>query len=136
MTKFRDRYRVESARLPDWDYRSAGWYFVTACTEDRMPFFDHVADGEMILSPVGEIVAEEWSQTPDVRPNVILDEWIIMPNHLHGIIVIVDTPRPVETPFPAETPRRGVSTTARADAARCWRASAIAHLPTQPGDHP
>ena len=105
MTKFRDRYRVESARLPGWDYRAAGWYFVTVCAKDHIPFFGHVADGEMILSPTGEIVVEEWRRTPEVRPNVVLDEWIVMPNHLHGIIVIVDTPQPVETP------RRGVSTT-------------------------
>ena len=122
MTKFRDRYRVESARLPGWDYRAAGWYFVTVCTRDRYPFFGHVVDGEMILSPIGEIVAEEWLRTPEVRPNVVLDEWIVMPNHLHGIIVIVDTPDivgtpdTVETPDIVETPRRGVSTTARADA--------------------
>ena len=123
MTKFRDRYRVESARLPGWDYRTAGWYFVTICTRDRFPFFGQVADGDMILSPMGEIVAEEWQRTPEVRPNVALDEWIIMPNHLHGIIVIVDTadpvvetPGPVETSRPVETPHRGVSTNRGADA--------------------
>jgi putative transposase len=105
VTKFRDRYRVESARLPGWDYRTAGWYFVTVCTKDRIPFFGRVVDGDVILSRMGEIVTEEWQRTPEVRPNVVLDEWILMPNHLHGIIVIVDTPDPVETP------RRGVSTT-------------------------
>jgi putative transposase len=104
MTKFRDRYRIESARLPGWDYRTAGWYFVTVCTRDHTPFFGHVVDDDMILSPIGEIVAEEWQRTPEVRPNVDLDEWIIMPNHLHSILVIVDTPDIVETP------RRGVST--------------------------
>jgi putative transposase len=57
-----------------------------------------VVDNDMILSPVGQIVAEEWQRTSEVRPNVTLDEWIVMPNHLHGILVI------------SETPLRGVST--------------------------
>ena len=107
MTKFKDKYRVESTRLPGWDYASAGWYFVTICTRDRVPFLGDVVDGEMYLSPIGEIVAEEWQRTPQVRSNVTLDEWVIMPNHIHGIIVIVaGTPR-------VKTPRRGVSTTGR-----------------------
>ncbi len=55
----------------------------------------------MHLSPIGEIVAEEWLKTPQIRPNVLLDEWVIMPNHIHGIIVITSR---------VETPRRGVST--------------------------
>jgi REP element-mobilizing transposase RayT len=111
MTKFRDRYRVESARLPGWDYRAAGWYFVTVCTQDHIPFFGDVVDGDVALSPIGEIVAEEWVRTPEVRPNVVLDEWIVMPNHLHGIIVITDSPDTVGMPRPmVETPRRGVST--------------------------
>jgi hypothetical protein len=104
MTKFRDRYRVESARLPGWDYRTAGWYFVTVCTKDRIPFFGRVVDGDVILSRMGEIVTEEWQRTPEVRPHVVLDAWILMPNHLHGIIVIVDTPDPVET-TPTPRPR-------------------------------
>jgi len=112
MIKFGDRYRVESARLPGWDYRTAGWYFVTVCTKDHIPFFGHVVDGEMILSPTGEIVAEEWRRTPEVRPNVVLDEWIVMPNHLHGILVIVETPR-----RGVSTTRRGVSTTRQGDSA-------------------
>ncbi len=102
MEKFRGRYRVESARLQGWDYRAAGWYFVTVCTKDRVPFFGDVINGEMVLSPIGRIVAEEWQRTPEIRSNVVLDEWVIMPNHLHGILVIVDTPDAV-----VETPRRG-----------------------------
>jgi len=105
MEKFRGRYRVDSARLAGWDYRTTGWYFITVCTKDHIPFFGHVMDGEMILSPIGQIVAEEWQRTPEIRPNVMLDAWVIMPNHMHGILVIVDMPD-----TSVETPRRGVST--------------------------
>ncbi|MBI5712422.1 MAG: transposase [Chloroflexi bacterium] len=100
MTLFRNKYRIESTRLRNWDYAGAGWYFVTLCTRNRELFFGDVKEGEMILSPVGEIIAEEWLKTKEVRVNVELDEWIVMPNHVHGIIVIT---------HPVETSRRDVS---------------------------
>jgi putative transposase len=106
MTKFKDKYRVESTRLPGWDYAGAGWYFVTICTRNRECLFGDIVDGEMHLSSIGEIVAEEWQKTPGIRPNVVLDEWVIMPNHLHGIIVILEPPDRA-----VETSRRDVSTT-------------------------
>ena len=105
MTKFRGQYRVESARLPGWDYASAGWYFVTLCTRDHVCFLGDVVDGRIQLSSLGEIVAEEWQKTPQIRPNVELDEWIVMPNHVHGIIVIL--PDPVETAGGPSLHRRG-----------------------------
>ena len=101
MTLFKGKYRIESARLRGWDYASAGWYYITVCTRNRVCFLGDVAEGIMHLSPIGEIVAEEWQKTETIRPNVELDEWIIMPNHLHGIIVLNHA---------IETPRRGVST--------------------------
>lgn len=108
MTKFKDKYRVESNRLKGWDYSSPGYYFVTIVTQNRTAWFGEVVDAKMVLSPVGEIVAEEWRKTAIIRSNVELDAWVIMPNHIHGIIVIV--PGIVETPRAVETPRRGVST--------------------------
>ena len=113
MTLFKGKYRVESTRLRGWDYASAGWYFVTLCTRNRECVWGEVVNGAVRLSPMGEIVAEEWRKTEQIRANVALDEWVIMPNHVHGIIVIknnpiVETPH-VETPH-VETPRRGVST--------------------------
>jgi REP element-mobilizing transposase RayT len=123
---FKDRYRIESTRLKGWDYSQAGAYFVTLCTRQRECFFGEVIDREMHLSPIGEIVTAEWQRTPQVRTNVELDEWVVMPNHLHGIIVIthrvattdgvetfrgVKTFRGVETFRAVETFRRNVSTT-------------------------
>ncbi len=125
MTLFKNKYRIESTRLRNWDYASAAWYFVTLCTRNREMFFGDVKEGEMILSPAGEIVAEEWLKTKEVRTNIELDEWIVMPNHVHGIIVIthsVETSRRdvSENDDPQEsllvkkkTPHRGVSTKGR-----------------------
>jgi hypothetical protein len=106
MTLFKGKYRVESTRLRGWDYASAGWYFVTLCTRNRECVWGEVVNGAVRLSPMGEIVAEEWRKTEQIRANVALDEWVIMPNHVHGIIVIKNNPI-VETPH-VETPRRGV----------------------------
>lgn len=100
MTLFKDRYRIESSRLKGWDYSSQGFYFVTICTRNRECFLGDVKDGDVHLSAAGQIVAEEWQKTQQLRDNVILDQWVVMPNHLHGIIVIDGS---------VETPRWGVS---------------------------
>ena len=121
MTLFKDKYRIESTRLKRWDYSAAGYYFVTICTKDRLCFFGDVSNGEMILSPIGDVVAEEWQKTAQIRPNVTMDEWVIMPNHVHGIIVIQETPRPVETP------RRGVSTASNP----AWKANSLGSIVNQ-----
>jgi putative transposase len=106
-TLFQGKYRIPSARLSGWDDTSAGLYFVTICTQNRVPWLGDIVDGEVRLSAIGEIVAEEWQKTAHIRPYVTLDAWVIMPNHLHGIIAIA----PVETPRrDVQTPRRGVST--------------------------
>lgn len=84
-------YRIESTRLPGWDYRSAAYYFVTICTKDHRCCLAKIADGVAYISPLGMIVAEEWWRTPHVRPYVKLDASQIMPNHFHGIIVIEES---------------------------------------------
>jgi len=106
MKLFKNQYRVESTRLPGWDYGQAGYYFVTICTKDRVHYFGEVVSNDMQLSPIGEIAAQEWIKTEIIRPNVKLDEWVIMPNHMHMIAVITYKIEPT----PVETPRRGVST--------------------------
>jgi REP element-mobilizing transposase RayT len=88
MSLFQNQYRVASTRLKGWDYSQAGGYFVTICTANRGCYFGHIDDGQMRLSPIGDVVAAEWQRTAEVRPQVILDAWVVMPNHLHGIIVI------------------------------------------------
>src|SRR3989344_9681197 len=98
MTLFRQTYRIESARLAGWNYTYCGWYFVTICVKDRQCVFGEIVDGEMQLSSVGKIVEEEWLKTAKLRSYVMLDAWVLMPNHLHGIIVLEkDDPGAVET---------------------------------------
>ncbi len=98
MTRFKDKYRIETTRLPGWDYASAGWYFVTICTRGRQPFFGRIANGEMYLSPIGETAVQFWQEIPrHTAAHVSLDAFVVMPNHVHGIIVIHDKPTVVET---------------------------------------
>ncbi|MDR3653253.1 MAG: hypothetical protein P4L34_09825 [Paludibacter sp.] len=88
--KFQNKYRIPSARWRDWNYADEGAYFVTICTKNRLHFFGKVVEGEMQLSEIGKIVEHEWLKSPSLRPDMNLDMEIlqIMPNHIHGIIVI------------------------------------------------
>ena len=86
--KFKGIYRIPSARLPGFDYGSTGLYFVTICTQDRKKYFGEVYEGQTILSPIGRIAQEELLKTSEVRPNVNIDTWVIMPNHTHFIVGI------------------------------------------------
>ncbi|WP_320112019.1 transposase [Draconibacterium orientale] len=88
--KFRNKYRISSARLQNWDYGRHAAYFVTICTQGREHYFGRIVDGKMQLSAIGEIAETEWLKTFDLRPdmNLILGEYIIMPNHFHAIIII------------------------------------------------
>ena len=81
-----------SIRLPEYDYRSPGVYFVTTCTADRRCLFGTVENGRMQLNDSGRIVAEEWQRTETVRDRVVLDTFVVMPNHTHGVIIIADPP--------------------------------------------
>ena len=92
MSLYHGKYRIPSTRLGDWDYSQPGWYYVTLCTHNRQCFLGTVADGQMLASAAGAIVAEEWLRTPLVRLNVALDAWVLMPNHLHGIVIIKELP--------------------------------------------
>jgi REP element-mobilizing transposase RayT len=83
-----EEYHPESIRLDGWDYRQSAWYFLTICTQDRRPYFGAVRNGIVGLSRAGCIAAQEWRRTPEVRPYVRLDAWIVMPNHVHGILGI------------------------------------------------
>jgi REP element-mobilizing transposase RayT len=77
-----------SIRLADYDYSQAGAYYVTICSHQRRCLFGVVKDGRVRLSRIGNIVAGEWLRSCEVRPEVTLDAWVIMPNHVHGIIIV------------------------------------------------
>ena len=88
MTLFRDKYRIETTRLPDWNYAASGWYFVTICTENKRCYFGRIMDAQQYLSTLGKYAEACWREIPSHHKNVTLDEFIVMPNHVHGIIVI------------------------------------------------
>ncbi len=90
MALFKDKYRIESIRLPGHDYSSPGAYFITICTHNRQCLFGNIVDGEIMLNKFEEIVKTEWQKTGIIRPNIVIDAFIIMPNHLHGILIIND----------------------------------------------
>jgi len=75
-------------RLKRYDYSQAGAYFVTICTENRECLFGDVIGGKMVLNNVGRIVVDEWIKTVLIRDEIQLDEWVVMPNHFHGIVWI------------------------------------------------
>ena len=81
----------KSMRLTGYDYSMPGYYFITICTHEMQYFFGECADGIMKLNKFGEIVKNELLKTPKIRPGIILDEFTIMPNHIHVITVITDS---------------------------------------------
>ena len=93
---FKNKYRIATARLRGWDYASVGYYFVTICTKWRHPWFGEINEGRIEMSGVGRIVMLSWTQIPQHFPNVQLDEFVVMPDHVHGIVVI-DNGQSVET---------------------------------------
>ena len=90
MDKFKDKYRIPSARLQNWDYAASGKYFITICTEDRRHFFGEIKNKEMILNEIRLFTNVEWEKIQEIRPdmNIRLGEFIVMPDHFHGIIII------------------------------------------------
>src|SRR6056297_360165 len=86
--KFKGKYRIESARLQNWDYGWNALYFVTICTKNRECFFGEIQDGKMEFSKIGEKAGKFWLEIPEHFPFVKLDVHVVMPNHVHGIIII------------------------------------------------
>lgn len=84
---YHSKYRTPSARLKNADYRD-GTYFITLCAKDMKCIFGDVVDGVMVLNPFGQIVKNEWELTGQKRSNVILDTFVVMPDHFHAIIQI------------------------------------------------
>ncbi|HYI16770.1 MAG TPA: hypothetical protein VEX37_15340 [Thermomicrobiales bacterium] len=83
-----ERHRRQSARKPDWDYDGPGRYYVTICSFDRELIFGEIDNGTVLLSEIGAIVEQTWLEIAEVNPMVMLDAHIVMPNHLHGIVII------------------------------------------------
>lgn len=89
MTKYDPhKHHRRSIRLKGYDYTQAGVYFVTICVQGGLCLLGNIVDGEMICNPAGDMVHKTWHDLPDRYPHIELDAFIVMPNHVHGIIVI------------------------------------------------
>ncbi len=88
MDRFKGKYRIESNRLRGWDYSSDGVYFITIVTAGRACVFGEIQSNQMIYNAFGKIAVAEWHKSFDMRQELFLDEFILMPNHLHAIIVL------------------------------------------------
>jgi REP element-mobilizing transposase RayT len=84
------RGQRRSIRLDGYDYASAGAYFVTICTQDRACVFGDVVDGEMRSNPAGQMVQDVWDGLPTHYPGVNVDAFVLMPNHVHGVVLLTD----------------------------------------------
>jgi REP element-mobilizing transposase RayT len=99
---FKNKYRVPSIRMPNWDYGSHGLYYVTICTKDRINYFGEIVEQQNVetqnietqniaslrRTQIGDVAFNNWIAIPDHFDFIELDEFIIMPNHIHGIIFI------------------------------------------------
>ena len=92
--KYKGRFRIASARLATWDYGRNAAYFITICTHQRMHVFGTVVGGQVDLTPLGQTAWDCWYAIPAHFPFVLLDEFVAMPNHVHGIVII---DKPVQT---------------------------------------
>ncbi|MGM0567302.1 MAG: hypothetical protein ACQESX_11130, partial [Bacteroidota bacterium] len=84
--KYQNKYRVASHRMPEWDYSGNGVYFITLVTQNRECNMGVIENNKMNLSGFGKIVEGEWLKSFEIRHELYLDEYIIMPNHLHAIV--------------------------------------------------
>jgi REP element-mobilizing transposase RayT len=83
-----DKRHRRSLRLKGYDYSSPGAYFITICTHQRECLFGEIVDGEMQLNPLGNVVRSHWMKLSHHHAHVELDAWVIMPNHIHGILIL------------------------------------------------
>ena len=86
--KFQNKYRNASTRLQNWDYGWNASYYVTICTANRKCYFGDIVDGKMKLSNIGVLADVFWYEINNHAKNVELDVFVVMPNHVHGIIIL------------------------------------------------
>jgi REP element-mobilizing transposase RayT len=92
--------------MPEYDYAALGAYFVTVCAYEGAHIFGNIRKGVMELNAVGKIVRNEWLKTAELRPNIRLDEFVVMPNHFHAVVWIVGRGRIDDVLFCRGTARR------------------------------
>lgn len=87
---FNNKYRIPSTRLQSWNYANEGMYFVTICAKDKEHYLGDISESLLIPTELGKVAWSEWFNTIQMRPdmNIELSEFVVMPNHIHGIIII------------------------------------------------
>jgi REP element-mobilizing transposase RayT len=88
LEKFQDKYRIPSARVQWWDYGSNAAYFITICTQNKIHYFGNIIDQKMEFSEIGKYAETCWYEIQNHFPFVKLGAFVVMPNHIHGIIII------------------------------------------------
>lgn len=106
---YRRRRRRRSLRLPGYDYTRAGAYFVTICTQDRAWLFGKTIPGGIRWNDAGRMIQSVWDAIPSYYPGVEIDEFVVMPNHVHGIVVLVGEGRDGRDPRDGEGQPRGAA---------------------------
>jgi putative transposase len=86
--KYKNKYRIQSHRKPKWDYSAEALYFLTIVTQNRKCNLGRIVNNKIILSDFGKIVEQEWFRSFEIRNELILHEFVVMPNHLHAIVEI------------------------------------------------
>jgi len=139
--KYQNRYRIPSARLQSWDYGNNGFYFITICTAHRINFFGEIINHEMILNDIGHLAFHFWNEIPAHFPFVHLGNFVIMPNHIHGILIInkiAETPNLGISAAPepdgqthVQTPNLGISTNPGGESMGKWKPGTIGSIVNQ-----
>lgn len=111
MKKFRDKYRIPSSRAQWWDYGNDGAYLITVCTKNRECYFGNVVDAKMQLSHIGLLADVFWHEIKNHAKNVRLDAFQVMPNHIHGILILNGNERKTDNETHAINSTRDVETT-------------------------
>ncbi len=91
MKRIRKIHNRKSIRLKGYDYAQEGFYFITTCCHNRKLLFGDITEGRMALNDAGKMIENEWLALPERFKNIILHEFVVMPNHFHGILQIVET---------------------------------------------
>lgn len=117
---YQNKYRIASIRLSSWDYRSNGVYFVTICTKNKKHYFGSInAQDQPDLTPLGKIAYQAWKEIPTHFPFVRLGPFVIMPNHVHGLIIIRHTMEPEGNPDQVSPKKGSLSSIVRSYKSAC-----------------
>lgn len=119
MTYNPEKHHRRSILLKGYDYSQSGLYFITICVQDRIHLFGKIEQGKMILNDIGKVAQQCWQEIPQHFPNMQLHEFVIMPNHIHGIIEIVvrannhSPQQPIQTGSPQQSPSKPIGSAIR-----------------------